>query len=150
MWRRCFHSSMHHVHSWGRRGAGTGGAGGRKSFAGHGHRHAHVHEKSGPLDELTHANRVLGVSHNASLPEIKDAFRHLAKQWHPDLNRNPGASQRFKEINEAYHTLQHHLSERQAKAKAFGTTFEQQGVSQAFEEKLRQRAQAFDQAYRCK
>jgi molecular chaperone DnaJ len=48
---------------------------------------------------------VLGVSRNASLEDIKKAFRKLAFQYHPDRNRDTGASDRFKEINEAYEVL---------------------------------------------
>ena len=48
---------------------------------------------------------VLGVSRNASDEEIKRAFRKLAFQYHPDHNRNPGAEDKFKEINEAYQVL---------------------------------------------
>jgi len=49
--------------------------------------------------------QVLGVSRNASDEEIKKAFRRLAKQYHPDRNREAGAEERFKEINEAYQVL---------------------------------------------
>lgn len=47
----------------------------------------------------------LGVSKNATEAEIKSAFRKLAKQYHPDLNKDPGAEEKFKEIGEAYSVL---------------------------------------------
>jgi molecular chaperone DnaJ len=48
---------------------------------------------------------VLGVERGASDAEIKRAFRKLAQQWHPDVNAEPDAQQRFKEINDAYQVL---------------------------------------------
>ena len=48
---------------------------------------------------------VLGVDSNASAAEIKKAFRKLAMQSHPDRNKDHGAEERFKEINEAYEVL---------------------------------------------
>jgi len=48
---------------------------------------------------------VLGVSRDASLEEIKKAYRKLALEWHPDRNKSPEAEERFKEINEAYEVL---------------------------------------------
>ncbi len=45
---------------------------------------------------------VLGVSRSAAADEIKSAFRKLARQYHPDVNKAPDAEERFKEINEAY------------------------------------------------
>ncbi len=49
---------------------------------------------------------VLGVSKNATADEIKSAYRKLAKQYHPDLNQgNVDASEKFKEISEAYEVL---------------------------------------------
>jgi molecular chaperone DnaJ len=49
---------------------------------------------------------ILGVSRNASEQEIKDAFRLLAKKYHPDLNPdNAEAEEKFKEINSAYSVL---------------------------------------------
>ena len=48
---------------------------------------------------------VLGVSRNASYDELKKAYRRLAKQYHPDTNKEQGAEARFVEINEAYETL---------------------------------------------
>ena len=47
----------------------------------------------------------LGVSKDASQDEIKSAFRKLAKQYHPDINKEPGAAEKFKEIGEAYSVL---------------------------------------------
>lgn len=44
---------------------------------------------------------VLGVAKNATEKEIKSAYRKLARQYHPDVNKSPGADERFKEINEA-------------------------------------------------
>ena len=41
---------------------------------------------------------VLGLSKGASDEEIKRAFRKLAKQYHPDVNKEPGAEEKFKEI----------------------------------------------------
>lgn len=48
---------------------------------------------------------VLGVSKSASADEIKKAYRTLAKKYHPDINKEPGAEEKFKEINEAYSVL---------------------------------------------
>ena len=48
---------------------------------------------------------VLGVPKGSDDAELKRAFRKLAQQWHPDVNTEPGADARFKEINEAYQVL---------------------------------------------
>lgn len=48
---------------------------------------------------------VLGVSKGASDQEIKSAFRKLAKQYHPDVNKTPEAEAKFKEVGEAYAIL---------------------------------------------
>jgi len=47
----------------------------------------------------------LGVPKGASSGEIKSAFRNLARQYHPDVNKEPNAEEKFKEINEAYAVL---------------------------------------------
>ena len=56
---------------------------------------------------------VLGLQKGASQEEIKKAYRQLAKKYHPDINKEPGAEEKFKEINEAYDTL----SDEQKKAR---------------------------------
>jgi molecular chaperone DnaJ len=48
---------------------------------------------------------VLGVSRDASDAEIKKAFRHKARELHPDVNKSPNAEDEFKELNEAYDVL---------------------------------------------
>ncbi|NPV26298.1 MAG: J domain-containing protein [Firmicutes bacterium] len=49
---------------------------------------------------------VLGVARHASLKEIKQAYRRLARKYHPDVNRNnPEAEEKIKLINQAYDTL---------------------------------------------
>jgi curved DNA-binding protein len=48
---------------------------------------------------------VLGVSRDASQEDIRRAYRRLARKHHPDVNKEPGAEDRFKEISEAYDLL---------------------------------------------
>ena len=48
---------------------------------------------------------ILGVPKSASNDDLKAAFRRLARQHHPDVNKEPDAEERFKEINEAYAVL---------------------------------------------
>lgn len=48
---------------------------------------------------------VLGISKGASDDEIKRAFRKMAKKYHPDVNKEPDAAEKFKEVNEAYEVL---------------------------------------------
>jgi curved DNA-binding protein len=49
--------------------------------------------------------RTLGVARDASPDEIQRAYRRLARQYHPDVNKDPSAEERFKEISEAYDVL---------------------------------------------
>lgn len=48
---------------------------------------------------------VLGVGRDASADEIRRAYRKLARRYHPDVNKEDGAEERFKEISEAYDVL---------------------------------------------
>ena len=48
---------------------------------------------------------VLGVNKSASKDEIKSAYRKLAKKYHPDINKEPGAEEKFKEVQEAWDVL---------------------------------------------
>ncbi|MBN2459674.1 molecular chaperone DnaJ [Candidatus Woesearchaeota archaeon] len=49
--------------------------------------------------------KILGVDKSASKEEIKKAYKKLAKQYHPDLNKEDGAAEKFKELNEAASVL---------------------------------------------
>ncbi len=49
--------------------------------------------------------QALGVARTASQEEIQRAYRTLARRYHPDINKEPGAEDRFKEITEAYEVL---------------------------------------------
>ena len=49
--------------------------------------------------------QTLGIKHDASLEEIKKAFRKLARKYHPDVSKEANAEARMKEINEAYTVL---------------------------------------------
>src|SRR5690349_12878050 len=49
--------------------------------------------------------KTLGVSKTASTEEIKKAYRKLARQYHPDISKNPKPEKRFKEINKANEAL---------------------------------------------
>lgn len=48
---------------------------------------------------------ILGINRDASADEIKNAFRNLARKYHPDVSKEPDAEEKFKEINEAYAIL---------------------------------------------
>ncbi len=49
--------------------------------------------------------QILGVSRDADADTLKRAYRKLARQYHPDINKEPGAEDRFKEIGKAYEAL---------------------------------------------
>ena len=49
--------------------------------------------------------QILGVSRDADADTLKSAYRKLARQFHPDVNKDPGAEDKFKEIGRAYEAL---------------------------------------------
>lgn len=65
--------------------------------------------------------QILGIARNASKDDIKKAYRDLAHKYHPD--KKGGSEERFKEINEAYHTLAD--DQKRAQYDRFGKTFDQ-------------------------
>jgi curved DNA-binding protein len=65
----------------------------------------------------------LGVSRTASADEIQRAYRKLARTYHPDVNKEPGAEDRFKEVSEAYDVLSD--PETRQRYDAFGPSFRQ-------------------------
>jgi curved DNA-binding protein len=67
--------------------------------------------------------QILGVARNATQEEIQRAYRKLARAYHPDVNKDPAAEERFKDISEAYDVL----SDPQTRQRydAFGPDFRQ-------------------------
>jgi curved DNA-binding protein len=64
---------------------------------------------------------ILGVSRGASADEIQSAYRRLARQYHPDVNKDPGAEERFKQVSEAYDVLSD--PQQRKRYDAFGADF---------------------------
>ena len=56
---------------------------------------------------------ILSVARTASADQIKKAYRRLAKQYHPDVNEDPGAKERFQEVQEAYDVLSDDMKRKQ-------------------------------------
>jgi curved DNA-binding protein len=63
----------------------------------------------------------LGVDKNASQADIQKAYRKLARKYHPDINKEPTAEARFKQIGEAYEVLKD--AEKRAKYDQFGSAW---------------------------
>jgi DnaJ-domain-containing protein 1 len=58
-----------------------------------------------PIVEKKDCYEILGVGRSATEDEIQDAFHRLARKYHPDVNPDPRAAERFKEISAAYEVL---------------------------------------------
>lgn len=84
--------------------------------------------------------KILGVDRNATQEEIKRAYRKLARQFHPDVNPDPKAEERFKEINEAHDVLSD--PEKRRRYDQLGSSWNQwqrtQGAPGGFEDFVRQ------------
>lgn len=84
---------------------------------------------------------VLGLQKNATPEQVKQAYKELAKKYHPDLNKEAGAEEKFKEVLEAY-TI---LSDSQKRQAYDNYGFESPEFSNFdFNEFFRQRGQSFD------
>jgi len=80
----------------------------------------------------------LGVPRTASQEEIQRAYRTLARQYHPDVNKDPSAEERFKEVSEAYDVLSD--PDMRQRYDAFGPDFRQ--VPEGADPRARGRARA--------
>ena len=77
----------------------------------------------GPRADRRDFYEILDVPRTATQDEIQQAYRKLARQHHPDVNKDPGAEDRFKEISEAYDVLSDPQTRR--RYDAFGPDFRQ-------------------------
>ena len=67
--------------------------------------------------------KILGVSRDAKTDDIKKAYRQLAKKYHPDINKEAGAEEKYKEINDAYEVLKD--PEKRSKYDTLGMNWQQ-------------------------
>jgi len=70
--------------------------------------------------------QVLGIDASASDADIKRAYRKLARQYHPDVNKDPGAQTKFNEVQKAYDILSD--SQKRAQYDQYGVTDDQPGA----------------------
>lgn len=75
--------------------------------------------------------KILGVPKNATKEEIKSAYKKLAKQYHPDINKSPDSTEKFKEINEAASVLADDT--KRSQYDKFGTTGNQGSSAGGFD-----------------
>lgn len=75
---------------------------------------------------------ILGISRDASKEDIKRAYRRLARKYHPDVNKEPGSEERFKEINRAYEVLSE--PESRARYDRFGEAGVASGAGAGFQD----------------
>ena len=68
---------------------------------------------------------VLGIEKGANEQEIKRAYRRLAREYHPDVNKSAGADEKFKEVQSAYDVLSD--PQKRARYDQFGVTDDQAG-----------------------
>lgn len=73
--------------------------------------------------KLSEAYQVLELSPNVSLDDAKKQYKLLAKKWHPDINKEPGAEAKFKSINEAFQCIQNGQGNEQESFSGFGNPF---------------------------
>lgn len=74
---------------------------------------------------------VLGINKDASPEDVKKAYRKLARQYHPDVNKAPDAEEKFKEAKEAYDVLSD--SQKRATYDQFGHVDPNQGMGGGFD-----------------
>src|SRR5436305_4822548 len=78
-----------------------------------------ISRDNGPMATATDYYGLLGVGRTATDEQIRSAYRKLARQYHPDVSKDAGAPEKFKQITEAYEVLSD--PERRQRYDMFGT-----------------------------
>ncbi len=92
---------------------------------------------------LRDSYKTLGISEEASLEEVKKAFRRLAFKYHPDLNKSPDAIYKFQQINEAYATIISYIKTRERLSKRIRSTKKAHEVYKKFSRRKKEKAKTF-------
>lgn len=93
------------------------------------------------VEHFKPAHAVLGVAPNATPAEIKRAYRHLARKFHPDVSDEPEAEERFKQLQIAYRALRGRAND----SSSFGTDKPRRSTSTTAQNEAERRARAFDE-----
>ncbi|XP_058017219.1 dnaJ homolog subfamily C member 16 isoform X1 [Ahaetulla prasina] len=89
--------------------------------------------------------RILGVSRTASQADIKKAYKKLAREWHPDKNKDPGAEDKFIQISKSYEILSN--EEKRLNFDRYGDVGENQGFPHQQQQAQHRHAHPFHESF---
>jgi curved DNA-binding protein len=83
--------------------------------------------------------KILGIKKNATTDQIKKAYRKLARKYHPDVNSDPDAEKKFKDVGEAYEVLKD--PEKRKAYDQFGANWKEGSQQQQYQQQYKQQYQ---------